>query len=77
MGSPLEENPAGTEIPGIPAILAERVKISLKYMVNGSSLFSPILKAGDGATGDKIKSQVSKALEKSSMISVRTWDAFP
>ena len=77
MGSPFDENPQGTEMPGIPARFAERVKTSDKYMVSGSSTISPILKAGVGATGDRITSQLSNAFLKSSMIKVRTWDALP
>ena len=35
----------------MPARLGDNVKISLRYMIRGSSIFSPILKAGVGATG--------------------------
>jgi len=58
MGRPEDENPHGTDMPGIPARFAERVKMSDRYIVNGSSIISPILKAGVGATGDRITSQV-------------------
>ena len=60
----------------MPARLAEMVKMSERYMVSGSSTFSPILKAGVGAVGQAITSQASKASSKSSTISVRTWEAF-
>ena len=77
MGRPSDENPQGTEIPGIPARFAESVKMSDKYMVRGSSVIAPNLKAGVGATGARITSQVSKALLKSLTINVLTWDALP
>jgi len=51
--------------------------MSDKYMVSGSSVIAPILKAGVGATGAKITSQISKALLKSLIIKVLTWDALP
>ncbi len=77
MGRPSDENPQGTEIPGMPARFAESVNMSDKYMVSGSSTFSPILKAGVGATGERMTSQASNAFLKSSMINVLTWEAFP
>jgi hypothetical protein len=39
------------EMHGMPARFGDKVKISLRYIVRGSSIFSPILKAGVGATG--------------------------
>jgi len=75
MGRPVEEKPHGTDIPGIPARLADKVKMSDKYMVSGSSTFSPILNAGVGAIGDTMTSQLSNAFLKSSRISERTWEA--
>ena len=76
MGSPAWVKPQGREIPGIPARLAEMVKISERYMVRGSSVFSPSQKAGVGAVGVKITSQRLKASSKSFRIRVRTFSAF-
>ena len=76
MGSPLEVKPQGTEIPGIPARFAEIVKMSERYICMGSSVFSPILKAGVGVVGVRMQSQSVKARSKSRLISARTWEAF-
>ena len=62
MGRPAAVKPHGTDIPGIPARLADIVKISDKYICRGSSAFSPILKAAVGDTGDKMTSQHSAQL---------------
>ena len=56
--------PHGTDIPGSPARLTEMVKMSDRYILSGSSVFSPSRKAVVGATGAAIRSQLSKgALE--------------
>ena len=53
------------------------VKMSDRYMVRGSSTFSPSRKAGVGATGVAMQvALVSKAASKSRRIRVRTWEAF-
>ena len=64
MGSPVFENPQGTDMPGKPAKLVEMVYTSLRYMEIGSSLFSPNRKAGVGEVGVRIASTSSKALSK-------------
>src|SRR4029078_13461561 len=40
-GGPSDDNRAGTEMPGRPAILTVTVKMSSRYMAIGSPLFSP------------------------------------
>ncbi len=40
-GSPCPSSPAGTDMPGTPAILAGTVNTSFRYIVTGSSIFSP------------------------------------
>ena len=75
-GSPSPESPAGTEIAGTPARLAGTVKTSFKYIAIGSSVFSPMAKAADGAVGVRMQSTLSKAVTKSRVISVRTRCAF-
>ena len=74
--APRTEKPQGTEMPGMPPRLAEMVKISDRYMVRGSSTFSPRRKAGVGATGVAITWQCSNAASKSRRIKARTWEAF-
>ena len=76
MGRPPELKPQGTEIPGIPARLAEMVKMSDRYMVRGSASFSPRRKAGVGDTGQAIRAQSLKAVSKSPRIRARTWEPF-
>ena len=76
IGSPASENPHGTEIAGTPASGAGIVNTSFRYIAMGSSVFSPILKAGVGAVGDTIASTSAKARSKSRRISVRTRWAF-
>jgi hypothetical protein len=53
-GSPCESIPAGMEIAGIPARLADAVNMSLLYIFRGESDFSPSLKAVVGEVGVKI-----------------------
>ena len=64
------------DIPGIPARFAGIVNMSARYMLSGSSVLSPILKAGVGEVGVKITSHFLKASEKSFFISVLTFRAF-
>ena len=47
--------------------------MSDRYIVSGSSIFSPSLNAVAGATGVTITSQLSNARSKSRRISVRTF----
>ncbi len=62
MGSPPAVKPQGTEIPGIPARLVEIVKMSERYICIGSSVFSPILKAGVGVVGVRMHVAVRERL---------------
>src|SRR5215204_249303 len=50
-GSP-SERPPGTLMAGMPARLAGTAHMSLAYMARGSSTFSPILNATEGAVGE-------------------------
>src|ERR1700759_3528651 len=63
-------NPHGKLKPQIPARLQEIVKISDKYICNGSSDFSPILNAAVGVVGVTMASTCSNAFRKSLRISV-------
>jgi hypothetical protein len=56
--------PKGIDIPGNPANDAGTVKISFKYILIGSSSFSPKGNAALGAVGVKIKSHSLKAYVK-------------
>ena len=76
MGSLSFVNPHGTDMPGIPARLHDMVKMSDRYMVSGSWVFSPSLKAGVGHVGVAITSHVLNASSKSRFISALTSDAF-
>ena len=51
------------------------VKTSLRYIVTGSSIFSPWPNAADGAVGVRIASTFPKASVKSFRISARTFCA--
>ena len=64
--------PPGTEMPGIPAMFAGMVRMSLRYICTGSAIFSPILKATDGDVGITSASNRLKASANSFLISVRT-----
>src|SRR6476646_4778901 len=55
-GVPSDERPAGTDIPGSPAMLTVTVKMSFRYISTGSPDFSPSAKAGDGVVGVRITS---------------------
>ena len=74
---PLARQPGGTVIAGSPAREAGTVKMSERYMVNGSSAFSPILNAGFGIEGHTTRSADENALSKSSVRSCRASIAFP
>src|SRR5258708_39549489 len=52
-GRPSLSTPAGTEMPGRPAIEAGMVNMSLRYMVTGSAIFSPAAEADVAAGGDE------------------------
>lgn len=60
--------PQGTEIAGSPEILAVTVHISVAYIFNGSSVFSPILNAVVGTVGAAITSISENASENSADI---------
>ena len=66
-------NPQGRLSPQMPERLAEMVKISIRYICSGSSVFSPILQAAMGEVGVTRASTFSKALRKSLRMSVRTF----
>ena len=53
------------------------VAMSLRYIANGSSSFSPSLNAVVGEVGESSTSAFSKARSKSRSISVRTFCAWP
>src|SRR3989338_6739709 len=69
-------NPQLSDIAGRPARFAGIVKMSERYMLKGSRIFSPILKAGVGEVGVIMQSQALNALSKSSFIFVLTFWAF-
>ena len=77
MGSPAFDLPAGIEIAGTPAKFTDTVKTSERYICMGSSVFSPILKAGVAETGERITSKLLKACRKSSLINDLTFCALP
>ena len=64
---------AGMEIAGTPARFIGVVKMSDIYICNGSSVFSPILKAVSGVVGVIITSPSWKAFSKSCLIRVLTF----
>ncbi len=57
--------PHGMEMPGLPARLVAMVKMSARYIFNGSSVRSPALKAGSGLVGQMMASTFSNASVKS------------
>src|SRR5438094_10611900 len=75
-GSPAPSKPQGRARAGRPARLTEMVKMSDRYMVSGSAVFSPRRKAVVGATGVTSASQRASACWKSRRMSVRTCCAF-
>ena len=72
---PSEDSPAGTEMPGSPAMFTVTVKMSLRYICTGSPLTSPMPKAGPGVVGVSSTSTFSKASSKSRLMRVRTFCA--
>src|SRR6478672_2038708 len=74
-GVPSDDSPAGTLIPGSPAMFTVTVKMSFIYISTGSPDFSPSAKAGPGVVGVRIASTVAKAWSKSRLIKVRTFCA--
>ena len=69
--------PAGTAMPGRPAMFTVTVKTSFKYMAIGSAdAFSPMPKAADGVAGVRIASMPSaNTVSKSRLINVRIFCA--
>ena len=65
-------NPHGRLNPGSPARLQEMVKMSARYICNGSEVFSPSLNAAVGDVGVMTASTVSNTRSKSRLISART-----
>ena len=53
---PLLCQKSGIEMVGIPVRFENTVKMSAKYMEMGSSVFSPMVKAVEGAVGRRIAS---------------------
>ena len=76
-GRPPRVRPDGTEIAGRPASEAGTVKTSERYIVSGSSVFSPIRNAGPGIDGQTMTSTFAKARSKSSESSCRARIARP
>src|SRR2546426_1080170 len=76
IGRPAPSKPQGRARAGRPARLTEMVKMSDRYMVSGSAVFSPRRKAVVGATGVTSASQRASACWKSRRMSVRTCCAF-
>ena len=76
-GKPCASLPAGTAMPGRPAMFTVTVKMSLRYISTGSAPpFSPTPKAADGVAGVRIAlTPLAKQSSKSFLISVRTFCA--
>src|ERR671912_1046698 len=74
-GSP-SERPPGTLMAGMAARFAGTAQVSLADMARGSSTFSPISNATEGAVGESSTSKRAKAARKSSIILVRTFWAW-
>ena len=60
-GVPCVDRPAGTEMPGRPAIFTVTVKMSSRYIAIGSPDFSPNAKAGLGVVGVSTQSTLLQA----------------
>ena len=75
-GSRSRVSPQGIDIPGRPARLMVTVKMSDRYIDNGSSSLSPNRKAGVGDVGVTMASTFSKARSKSRRMRVRTFCPF-
>ena len=67
--------PQGIETPQRPARFAGTVNASQRYACSGSFTVESSLKAGVGATGQKIASTFANAASKSRRTSVRTLSA--
>ena len=65
--------PQGRLTPQMPARLQEMVKMSERYICNGSSGFFADFEGGVGLVGVMMASTCSKALRKSCRMSVRTF----
>src|SRR5713226_1820298 len=76
-GRPSREKPDGIAMAGTPTRFAGAVKMSDKYIDNGSSVFAPILNAASGVVGVSRKSNRWKAAAKSSRRRARTACARP
>src|ERR1700682_2751071 len=75
-GRPWASLPAGTAIPGNPAMFTVTVKMSLRYISTGSAPFSPTPNAADGVAGVRIAfTPLAKQSSKSRLIRVRTFCA--
>src|SRR5207237_71074 len=75
-GRPCASLPAGTAMPGSPAMFTVTVKMSLRYISTGSAPFSPTPNAADGVAGVRIAlPPLAKQSSKSFLISVRTFCA--
>src|SRR6516164_9691060 len=76
-GKPWLSRPAGTEMPGKPAIFTVTVNTSLRYISIGSARpLSPMAKAAEGVVGVRIASTTAaKQVSKSRLINVRTFCA--
>ena len=72
IGSPSSDRPAGTDTPGMPAMLAGRVSTSDKYIWSGSDVFSPSLNATVGEVAETMASNFSNSLSNSRLMMVRT-----
>src|SRR5262249_16199244 len=70
-----EESPAGTEMPGRPAMFTVTVKMSLRYIAPGPPDPRPMPRAGLGGVGVNSTSTASNPVSKSRLISVRTFCA--
>ena len=62
-------------MPGTPAMLAGTVNTSFRYILIGSSMFSPCANAADGAVGVTSASTRANTSVKSRRISARTFCA--
>ena len=68
--------PAGTDIAGSPARLAEIVAISVRYIASGSSVFAPKSNAVFGQVGAISASTCANAFKKSSVTTLLICNAF-
>src|SRR6476620_1648672 len=75
-GRPCASLPAGTAMPGSPAMFTVTVKMSLRYISTGSAPFSPMPNAADGVAGVRMAlTPLAKQSSKSFLIKVRTFCA--